>query len=71
MFKTYTIVEDKKMLLREPHTNNVVETENMELNFTFRKTIILKDFMHVSEIRKILVFNFILNEARFTRSIGH
>ncbi|XP_073223462.1 uncharacterized protein [Cicer arietinum] len=46
MFKTYTAAEDKKVLLGDSHTTSVACIEDVELIFTFGKTLILKDVMH-------------------------
>lgn len=70
MFKTYTNAEDKKVMLGDAHATNVAGIGNVELNFTSRKTLILKDVMHVLEIRKNLVSGFLLNKAGFSHSIG-
>ncbi|XP_058727108.1 uncharacterized protein LOC131598537 [Vicia villosa] len=66
MFKTYTIAEDKKVLLGDAHTTNVAGIGDVELKFTSGKTLILKDVMHVPEIRKNLVSGFLLNKAGFS-----
>ncbi|XP_073222604.1 uncharacterized protein [Cicer arietinum] len=70
MFKTYTTAEDKKMLLGDSHTTNIVDIGDAKLIFTFRKTLILNDVMHTLEIRKNLVSEFLLNKAEFTQTIG-
>src|SRR3954469_3458558 len=70
MFKTYTIAEDKKVLLGDAHTTNVAGIGDVELKFTSGKTLILKDVMHVPEIRKNLVSGFLLNKAGFNQTIG-
>ncbi|KAI5441511.1 hypothetical protein KIW84_010838 [Lathyrus oleraceus] len=70
MFKTYTNAEDKKVLLGDAHTTNVTGIGDVELNFTSRKTLILKNVMRVPEIRKNLVSGFLLNKAGFSQSIG-
>ena len=70
MFKTYTNVEHKKVLLGDAHTTNVAGIGDVVLNFTSRKTLILKDTMHVPEIRKNLIFNLLLNKTGFNQSIG-
>ena len=49
---------------------NVVGIIDMELKFTFKKTLILKNVMHVPKIRKNIVFGFLLNKTRFSQSIG-
>lgn len=69
MFKTYINVEDKKVMLGDAHTINVVGIRDMQLNFTIEKTLILKYVMHVLYIRKNLVFGFLLNKAGCSRSI--
>nr|XP_004506705.1 uncharacterized protein LOC101514820 [Cicer arietinum] len=58
MFKTYTAVEDKKVLLGDSHTTNVVVIGDVELIFTSRKTLILKDVMHTPEIKKNLTLSY-------------
>ncbi|RZB51885.1 Retrovirus-related Pol polyprotein from transposon TNT 1-94, partial [Glycine soja] len=70
MFKTYTNVENKKVLLGDSHTTTVAGTGNVELKFTSGKTLILKDVMHTPEMRKNLVSGFLLNKAGFTQTIG-
>ena len=61
MIKTYTNVENKKVLLGDSHTTIVAGTGDVELKFTSRKTLILKDVMHTPEMRKNLVSGFLLN----------
>lgn len=70
MFKTYTNIEDKKVLLGDSHTTNVAGIGDVGLNFSSGKTLVLKDTMHVSEIRKNLVSSFVLNKIEFSQSIG-
>jgi len=61
-FKTYTNVEKKeKVLLGDSHTTTIVGTGDVELKFTSRKNLILKDVMHTPEMRKNLVSDFLLN----------
>lgn len=69
IFKTYTKVKDKKVLLGDAYTTNVTGIGDMELNFTSRKPIILKDAMHVPVIRNNIVSSFLLNKVRFSHSI--
>jgi len=59
MFKTYTNVENKKVLLGDSYTTTVAGTRDVELKFTSRKTLILKDVMHTLEMRKNLVSDFL------------
>ena len=59
MFKTYTNVENKKVLLGDSHTTTVAGTGDVELKFTSGKTLILKDVMHTPEMRKNLVSSFL------------
>ena len=66
MFKTYTNVENKKVLLGDSHTTTVAGTGDVELKFTSGKTLILKDVMHTSEMRKNMVSGFLLNKVGFT-----
>jgi len=52
MFKTYTAAEDQKVLLEDSNTTEVAGIGAMELKFTSRKTLILKDVMHTPKIRR-------------------
>lgn len=70
MFKTYTAVDDKKVLLGDAHTTIVAGIGDVELKFTSGKILILKDVKHTPEIRKNLVSGFLLNKAGFTQTIG-
>ena len=70
MFKTYTDTSnDKKVLLKDSHTIKVAGIGEMELKFTFERTVILKEVMHTPKMRKNFVFGYLLNKAGFTRSI--
>ncbi|GKD10820.1 hypothetical protein Tco_1190505, partial [Tanacetum coccineum] len=70
MFKTYTVTfEDKKVLLGDHHTTNVVGIGNVELKFTSGKMVILKDVMHTPEMRMNLVSGYLLNKAGFIQTI--
>lgn len=70
IFMTCSNIEDKKVLLGDAHTTNVAEIVDVELNFPSRKTLILKDVMHVYEITKNLVSSFLLSKTGFSQSIG-
>ncbi|RZB86226.1 Retrovirus-related Pol polyprotein from transposon TNT 1-94 [Glycine soja] len=70
MFKTYTNVENKKVLLGDSHTTTAAGTGDVELKFTSGKTLIHKDVMHTPEMRKNLVSGFLLNMTGFTQTIG-
>ena len=70
MFKTYMNAGNKKVLLGDTHTTNVAGIGDVELKFTSGKTLILKEVMHVPEIRKNLVSGFLLNKAGFSQTIG-
>uniref|UniRef100_A0A803NUV6 Retrovirus-related Pol polyprotein from transposon TNT 1-94-like beta-barrel domain-containing protein n=1 Tax=Cannabis sativa TaxID=3483 RepID=A0A803NUV6_CANSA len=70
MFKTYSTAEDKKVLLGNSHTSIVAGTGDVELKFTSRKTMILKEVMHTREMRKNLVSGYLINKAGFTQTIG-
>lgn len=52
VFKTCTIYEDKKLILGDAHTSNVVIWD-MELKFTYRETLTLKDIMHTPKISNL------------------
>lgn len=57
-------------MLEDSHTTNVTGIGNVELKCTFGKTLLFKDVLHTPEIRKNLVFGFLLNKAGFTEIIG-
>jgi len=65
MFKTYIATEDQKVLLGDSHTTEVDGIGNVELKFTSKKTLILKDVMNTPKIRKSLVYCFLLNKVGF------
>ena len=58
------------MLLGDGQTTNVAGIVDIELNFTFKKTLILRNVMHVPKIRKNIVSGFLLNKTGFSQSIG-
>ena len=70
MFKTYSEAEDKNVLLGDSHTTVVTGTRDMELKFSFEKTVMLKEVLHTPEIRKNLVLGYLLNRARSTQTFG-
>ncbi|CAL9017449.1 unnamed protein product, partial [Prunus brigantina] len=69
-FKTYSVTDDRKVLLGDSHTTIVAGTGEIELKFTSGKTVILKDVLHTPDIRKNLVSGYLLNKAGFTQTIG-
>ena len=70
LFKSYSEAEDRRVLLGDSHSTNVAGTGEVELKFTSGKTVILKDVLHVPEIRKNLVSGYLINKAGFTQTIG-
>jgi hypothetical protein len=65
-FKTYSIFEDKKkIMLGDSHTTDVLGTGEVLLKFTSGRELVLKDVLHVPEIKKNLVSSFLLNKAGF------
>ena len=64
-FKTYSEEKDMKVMLGDSHTTKVAGIDNMELKFTSRRTLLLKDVLHIPEMRKNLVSSFLLNKAGF------
>jgi hypothetical protein len=52
------------------HTSEVAGIGDIEINFTSGKTLILKDVMHVPDMKKNLVSGFLLNKAGFSQTIG-
>jgi hypothetical protein len=70
MFKTCTAAENKKVQMGNAHTSDVAGIKDVELKFTSKKTLILKDIMHFPDIRKNLVSGFLLNKVGFNQTIG-
>ncbi|CAJ2638269.1 unnamed protein product [Trifolium pratense] len=70
MFKTYTTAENKKVQMGNAHTSEVAGIGDIELKFTSGKTLILKDVMHVPDMKKNLVSGFLLNKVGFSQTIG-
>ena len=65
-FKTYTIMEEKKkIMLGDFHTIEVVGIGKVLLKFTSGREVTLKDVFLVPNIRKNLVFSFLLNKVGF------
>jgi len=58
------------VLLGDSHTTKVAGIGYVELKFTSRKTLILKNVMHTPRIRKNLVSIFLLNKAEFEHIIA-
>ncbi|KAI9156323.1 hypothetical protein LWI28_004342 [Acer negundo] len=70
MFKSYSNVVDKMVLLGDSHSTVVAGSGEVELNCTSGKTIILKDVLHTPKIRKNLISGYLLNKAGFTQTVG-
>ena len=64
-FKTYSKEKDMKVMLGDSHTTKVAGIGNVELKFTFGRTLLLKNVLHTPEMRKNLVSSFLLNKAGF------
>ncbi|GAU50608.1 hypothetical protein TSUD_410180 [Trifolium subterraneum] len=62
MFKTYTNAENKKVQMGNAHTSDVAGIGDVVLKFTSGKTLILKEVLHVPEMKKNLVSGFLLNK---------
>ncbi|TYK14777.1 uncharacterized protein E5676_scaffold1610G00170 [Cucumis melo var. makuwa] len=69
LFRKYNEVKDKNILLGDYHTTKVASIGEVELKFTSGKTFVLKEVLHTPEIRKNLVFGYLLNKAGFTQTI--
>ena len=52
-------------MLGDPHTIEVVGIGEVLLKFTSKREVTLKDVFHVPDIRKNLVFCFLLNKVGF------
>ncbi|GAU45981.1 hypothetical protein TSUD_401210 [Trifolium subterraneum] len=70
MFKTYMNAENKKVQMGNTHTSDVAGIGDVVLKFTSGKTLILKEVLHVPEMKKNLVSGFLLNKAGFNQTIG-
>ena len=70
MFKTYSEEKDMKVMLGDSHTTKVAGIGNVDLKFTFGRTLLLKDVLHTPEMRKNLVSSFLLNKVGFVQNIG-
>ena len=65
-FKSYSPMENgKNILLGDSHTTQVLGSGEIQIMFTSGRMVTLKNVLHVSEIRKILVSGFLLNKAGF------
>ncbi|KAL4025369.1 hypothetical protein IC575_013758 [Cucumis melo] len=70
LFRKYNEVKDKSILLGDHHTTKVADIGEVELKFTSSKVLVLKEVLHTPEIRKNLVFGYLLNKVGFTQTIG-
>jgi len=71
LFKTLVLVEDGKVLYMA--NTSIVDVKGIgqvELVFTFRKTLTLNDVFYVPEVRKTLVSDFLLNKFGFKQVYG-
>ena len=58
------------MLLCDSHSTKVVGTGEVELKFTSRKIVILKDVLHTPKMRKILVLGYLLIRLDLLKPLG-
>ncbi|KAB2625296.1 polyprotein [Pyrus ussuriensis x Pyrus communis] len=70
LFKTYSVTKGRNVLLGDSHSTDVVGIGEVELKFTFGKTMILKYVMHAPAMSKNLVSGFLLNKVGLTQTIG-
>ena len=68
--RKYNEVKDKNILLGDHHTTKVAGVGEVELKFTSGKTLVLNEVLHTPEIRKNLVYEYLLNKVGFTQTIG-
>ena len=68
--KKYNETKDKNILLGDHHTTKVVGIGEVKLKFTSSKTLVLKEVLHIPEIRKNLFSRYLLNKVGFTQTIG-
>ena len=62
---TPNLEDKKKIRLGDSHTTDVLGTGEVFLKFTSGQELVLKDVLHVPEIRKNLVSGFLLNKVGF------
>ncbi|XP_075504422.1 uncharacterized protein LOC142541854 [Primulina tabacum] len=65
MFSSYTTVSDRKLFMGNSTTSEVVGIGKVVLNMTSGKEISLRNVLHMPDIRKILVFGFLLSKFGF------
>lgn len=70
LFKCCSEAEDRRVLLGDSHSTHITGVGEVELKFISGKTVILKEVLHVPEIRKNLVFRYLINKVGFTQTIG-
>ena len=70
LFKSYSKIDDKKVLLGDSHTTKVLGIGEVELNFTSGKMLTLQNVLHTPEMRKNLVSGYLLNKAGFVQTYG-
>lgn len=63
-FRKYNKTKDKNILLGDYRTIKVVGIGEVELKFTFGKTVILKKVLHTPEFWKNMVSGYILSKKQ-------
>ena len=69
LFRKYNEIKDKNILLGDHLTTKVAGVGEVELKFTFGKTLVLKEALHTPEIRKNLVSRCLHNKVGFSQTI--
>ena len=70
LFRKYSEIKDKNILLEDHHTTKLADVGEVELKFTSGKVLVLKKVLHTLGIRKNLVFGYLLYKAGFSQTIG-
>ncbi|KAF1865885.1 hypothetical protein Lal_00021114 [Lupinus albus] len=69
MIEESFFTDDEKVLFNDFCTTNVAGIRDVEMQFAFRKNLILNDVMYTPYMRNNLVYVFLLNKVVFTQTI--
>ncbi|KAJ0007126.1 hypothetical protein Pint_30647 [Pistacia integerrima] len=60
---------ERIVLLGNSHTTRVMGTSEVDLHFTYGRSLLLKDVLHTPDMRKKLVSGFLLNKVSFRQVV--